>query len=359
MNVSDPLPRSGEDSQQERQRARIRNAAPGAYLRNVVEIAAETGGVSTEQILQGSRVTMAMLETPDLRVAAPDAARIVIRAFQLSANRGLGYEFGLRAHPAAHGNVGYAAMSCSTLREAMELVMRYVHLRQQDIGLKLIPEGDEIVLEARDTHNVGPLRQFLHESLMIGFWRMIGFMLGDARIEAEIRYDWPEPDYHAAFRERLPPVRFGQAVTQLRIPVKYLDRRLVMAEPSAVKKAVAQLESEMATTSPSAENLLERVRAELKPSADGYPDLESVASCLFMSGRTLKRKLEARSTSFQTLLDEVRYRDAMRLLENPDLDIQQIATLLGYRDPPSFTRAFKRWSGSSPSELRARGSSES
>ncbi|HSW11449.1 MAG TPA: AraC family transcriptional regulator [Solimonas sp.] len=353
MSVTHDDPPDTTPQQQERQRARIRNAAPGAYLRNLITIAAETGGVSIDRILEGSRVTMPMLETPDLRVAAPDAARIVIRAFQLSGNRGLGYEFGLRAHPAAHGNVGYAAMSCGTLREAMDLVMRYVHLRQQDIGLKLSTEGEQLVLEARDTHDVGPLRNFLHESLMIGFWRMIGFMLGEPQVEAEIRYEWPEPDYHAAFRERLPAVRFGQPITQLRLPLKYLERRLVMAEPSAVKKAVAQLENEMATTAPSTENLLERVRAELKPSADGYPDLESVASCLFMSGRTLKRKLEARGTSFQSLLDEVRYRDALRLLENADLDIQQIATLLGYRDPPSFTRAFKRWSGRSPSELRA------
>ncbi|AXQ30078.1 AraC family transcriptional regulator [Solimonas sp. K1W22B-7] len=354
MSLTEPAPRSAEEGQQERQRARIRNAAPGAYLRNVVEIAAETGGVSVDRILEGSRVTMAMLETPDLRVSAPDAARIVLRAFQLSSNRGLGYEFGLRAHPAAHGNVGYAAMSCGTLREALDMVARYVHLRQQDMALRFVAEGDEMVMEARDNHNVGPLRDFLHESLMVGFWRMIGFMLGEPQTEAVICYEWPEPDYHAAFRERLPVTRFSQPVTQLRIPAKYLDRRLVMAEPSAVKKAVAQLESEMATSAPSAENLLGRVRAELRPSADGYPDLETVASCLFMSGRTLKRKLEARGTSFQSLLDEVRYRDALRLLENPDLDIQQIATMLGYRDPPSFTRAFKRWSGCSPSELRAK-----
>jgi len=105
-------------------------------------------------------------------------------------------------------------------------------------------------------------------------------------------------------------------------------------------------------TSPGPENLLERVRAELRPGTDGYPDLESVASCLFMSGRTLKRKLEQRGTSFQQLLDEVRYRHARRLLENPELDIQQIAAALGYQDPPSFTRAFRRWSGKSPSEAR-------
>ena len=58
-------------------------------------------------------------------------------------------------------------------------------------------------------------------------------------------------------------------------------------------------------------------------------------------------------TTFQSLLDEVRYRDARRLLANADLEIQQIAGALGYDDPPSFTRAFRRWSGRTPSAARA------
>jgi len=109
----------------------------------------------------------------------------------------------------------------------------------------------------------------------------------------------------------------------------------------------------MAIASPEPEKLLERVRAELTRGTAGYPDLPTVASCLHVSTRTLKRQLEGRGTSFRKLVDEARYRQALALLRNPDLAIQQIATAVGYEDPPSFTRAFRRWSGKTPIAARA------
>jgi AraC-like DNA-binding protein len=104
---------------------------------------------------------------------------------------------------------------------------------------------------------------------------------------------------------------------------------------------------------PGADPLLARVRAQLAPGPDGYADLERVAERLFMSGRTLKRKLQERGTTFRALLDDARFRQAQHLLEDPDLGIQQVAIALGYPDPACFTRAFRRWSGRTPSQARA------
>ncbi|MBV8063768.1 MAG: helix-turn-helix transcriptional regulator [Nevskia sp.] len=99
--------------------------------------------------------------------------------------------------------------------------------------------------------------------------------------------------------------------------------------------------------------MVQRVRVELALGAEGYPDLGSVAARLLISSRTLKRRLQQCGTSFQELRDEARHRDALRLLENPDLEIRQIAAALGYRDPPSFSRAFRRWTGRTPLQARA------
>ncbi|HEY1076473.1 MAG TPA: AraC family transcriptional regulator [Fontimonas sp.] len=348
---SKPTDRRVAGQHAEARRQRIRNAEPAAYLRTMLGIAAERG-IAPEQVLEGSRLTLALLETPDFRVTAPERAAAMMRVIALSGDRGFGLEFGLRTTPTAHGYVGYAAMSCATLGEALELVMRYLHLRQRDVVLQMSVQDRCAVLESRDTHQLGPLRHIIHECFLIGLVRMLGFLIGEERPPCELWFDWPEPDYYARYAARLPPVTFNASSVQLRLPADYLQRPLVMADSIAVKRAVEQCEREMATVSPAAENLLERVRAELRPRSDGYPDLESVAACLFMSGRTLKRKLEARGSNFQQLLDEVRHRDALRLLDDPDLDIQHIATALGYRDPPSFTRAFRRWSGKTPSQAR-------
>ena len=100
-------------------------------------------------------------------------------------------------------------------------------------------------------------------------------------------------------------------------------------------------------------DIVERVRAELTLGAEGYPDLGGVAARLQTSSRSLKRHLAQRDSGFQRLLDEARHRDALRLLQNPDLEVRQIAAVLGYQDPPSFTRAFRRWTGQTPNQARA------
>ena len=66
--------------------------------------------------------------------------------------------------------------------------------------------------------------------------------------------------------------------------------------------------------------------------------LEQVAERLFMSSRTLKRRLQQTGLGFQQLLDEARKRDAIKLLQNTSLTIEQIALRLGYTDPANFTR---------------------
>lgn len=121
----------------------------------------------------------------------------------------------------------------------------------------------------------------------------------------------------------------------------------------AQTQAPEQCEREQALDARGPDNVAQRVRAELNLGAEGYPDLSGVAARLLTSSRTLKRRLQQRGTSFQQLLDEARHRDALRLLENPDLEIRQIAAALGYQDPPSFTRAFRRWTGQSPIQARA------
>lgn len=102
----------------------------------------------------------------------------------------------------------------------------------------------------------------------------------------------------------------------------------------------------------SGEDVVQRVRVELVLSEKGYPDLNAVAARLSVSARTLKRHLQRHGSSYQALRDEACRRDAMRLLENPNLEIRQIASALGYSDPPSFTRAFLRWTGEPPSAAR-------
>jgi AraC-like DNA-binding protein len=74
-----------------------------------------------------------------------------------------------------------------------------------------------------------------------------------------------------------------------------------------------------------------------------------------MSSRTLQRVLVREETSFQEELEHVRRRMSERALDEGDLSITEIAFLLGFADVSSYCRAFRRWTGSTPSDFKRRG----
>lgn len=100
-------------------------------------------------------------------------------------------------------------------------------------------------------------------------------------------------------------------------------------------------------------SITEKVKWIIKRSlTGGRPDIQTVASELGMSDRTLQRRLTDESTSFQHLLTQARHEQAREYLADPSLDIKEVAFLIGYEDQNSFYRAFRHWEGDTPSNWR-------
>jgi len=91
---------------------------------------------------------------------------------------------------------------------------------------------------------------------------------------------------------------------------------------------------------------------ELLPSC--YPTIDHTARLLGMPVRTLQRRLRERGQSYSQLVDTIRCEQACRLLEEPGARMIDVARALGYADPSSFSRAFRRWMGMSPRGYRHR-----
>jgi AraC-like DNA-binding protein len=88
--------------------------------------------------------------------------------------------------------------------------------------------------------------------------------------------------------------------------------------------------------------------------AAGPVRIEEVARDLGFSRQTLYRRLKAEGMTFEQLLDTLRHRLALRLIRDEGLAVKEAAYRLGFSDPAAFSRAFKRWTGASPSELRGK-----
>lgn len=87
--------------------------------------------------------------------------------------------------------------------------------------------------------------------------------------------------------------------------------------------------------------------------AAGDANIDRVASEMGLSRQTLYRRLKAEGATFERLLDELRHKLALKLLRDQHLPVKQAAWRLGFSDPAAFSRAFKRWTGASPSMARA------
>jgi AraC-like DNA-binding protein len=87
--------------------------------------------------------------------------------------------------------------------------------------------------------------------------------------------------------------------------------------------------------------------------AQGGASGEEVARSLRINRRTLDRRLQALGTTVRELLDEVRFETARDMLRQTDSGVAEIAAILGYADASVLTRAFRRWSGTTPARWRA------
>lgn len=146
-------------------------------------------------------------------------------------------------------------------------------------------------------------------------------------------------------------VRLGSKRISVRLSRLALEARLPNADAFLLKRLDATLEGmlEDVPNADLAEQVKQRIRVLL---SEKDISEELVAQPFNVSPRHLRRKLSETFTTYEKLLDEVRMELAIKLIQENRLNLGRIAFELGFLDPSSFTRAFRRWTGMSPTAFR-------
>jgi AraC-like DNA-binding protein len=156
--------------------------------------------------------------------------------------------------------------------------------------------------------------------------------------------------YEAFFQS---PVEFKAAKNQIIFTNEQIKLPFKSANPDLLALIEPQLEAALAPlTSP--HSFVDQV-AELlqKRIAGSSPSIHDIAQELHISSRTLQRRLAEEGVAFQHLLEQVRHKLAKTYLQASELELTEIAFLLGYQEPGSFHRAFLQWEGQPPGQWRA------
>lgn len=321
---------------------------PQAYL----DIAAARGANNAAIMVQAG-LDASLFARRNNEISMLQMHRLIELVLAAVGDGGIGVDVGWRLPPTAFGNFGYALLCSETMADVMQLCQRFWHLVGRGVSLSVQEHGDLCVIDVVTVAALPePFSHLIYEATLTSLCRGLQLLIATPVTDMEIWFEFPAPDYASDVTSRLGCVRYGMPSNQFRFPKKYLNTRLGMHNPTGLKFAIEQCEREEALLDVTQNKIRAKVQQEMSLGAAGYPSLEALSQCLNITARTLRRRLDQAGTSYKTLLEEAKRRDAIRLLDDRELDIQKVAGLLGYQDPANFTRAFRGWTGQTPSQYR-------
>lgn len=325
-----------------------------AGVRLLVQYGVEQG-LDVAELLHGSRVSASHLADPNVEITAEQELRVVENLVRLLRNPpGLGLQVGLSYRVATFGIWGYGLLSSATIGDALDMSLQFLPITCAFSAIGYRIEGEQVVLRFVPP-KLGPrLSRVLVERDMATAVAMQQQLIGQS---------------YRLLRFELPPA--GDAARPLRplriagTPVNTAGRDHLLAFDRA-HLAQPLPQADVATVEMCRQlcaQLLERRRVSIGTaslvehylsahSAGRLPSLSAFAATLNTSERTLKRRLQAEGTSFRDIAARLQAQAAAAMVGDASRTMTEVAELLGYADLASFSQAFKRWHGVSPSEFR-------
>jgi len=250
------------------------------------------------------------------------------------------------------GLLGYLLLQLRTVEEALLTATRYAHLVNQAARARLHKGSPS----SRVAFELPPalLATQLPEAMLAGMVLQLRNAVDSSLRPIAVRFPYRATDRTPALERYFgAPVLHEAGEVSVELPTEILGRPLPNADPVLagylLKQAELLLEKTKTPNAVSAE-CSRRIAQRL---GSGEPAQTEIARQMGMSERTLQRRLAAEGVTFNGLLEEARRTFAMSYLADRKLAAYEVSFLLGYSEPATFFRAFKRWTGKTPQQYRA------
>lgn len=249
-----------------------------------------------------------------------------------------------------HGQAGIAVMTQDTLADCMKTACRFADRLFPPINFSYESSEEQFRLTMEEHIDLHGLYGFFMEIKVTSFYFILKHLMGQDNEPLLIRFGFPKPSYSDIYKRYFKcPIEFDCARTEIVVDQALANGIL----PFANRFMAIEAENTLFESLPlNGMTLLPiRLKKLLLKSYGAFPSLENAAKAFGMSGRTLRRKLSEEGSSYQSILNDVRCQLSKDLLNEED-SITEIAFLLGFSDTSAFTKAFRKWTGMSPTEYR-------
>lgn len=300
-----------------------------------------------ESLLRGLGFGLQDLESYEFRVSYAQTSRVIRRAQRLPGSEDLALRLGAGFNPVNWGLCFVGMMASATLADMLAFAVDFMPPTKRMIDLRWEQRDGAFDIIAEPLFDEPEIAAFLVPYAFAAIVRMARFV-ADPQLGAhgvELRQ---ETLGGTASALGCAPA-FGRGVDRMRF--EGVDRPIATADPVVARMArrVLTLQRPGATVKSELEEAIVRtVRSNLRtpPTADAF------ATSMNISERTLRRRLKESGASFAAILDAERRRCVMQMLRDGEKSFGEVADACGFADARSLRRAFKRWTGRTPSQAR-------
>jgi AraC-like DNA-binding protein len=333
----------------------------GRFVANIIAFAAQQGA-DAPALTALTGLSFEVLGEEGRKLSNEAYNQVLEAAVGMTKDACLGLHAGEYLNLSAAGLVLQIMQASATLRQALQYACDFANLSCSALPLSLEDRGEETWI------TVIPDPLWLEQSPLAVQHTTDGLLAFTLR---EFRaLTWRKPQPVAVLYAFDPPARlaeyervFGTGLscraeqTAIVLRKRDVDQPIITRDQDLLKALVQLAEERLAALQHQGGFLQLVKRAVLNLARPEFPTAEMAAANLNLSLRSLQRKLQEEGTSYQALLEELKCEFAIAYLHKPSLTISEIAYLLGYAEPSSFVRSFKRWTGETPQRFRQGGRS--
>jgi AraC-like DNA-binding protein len=309
-------------------------------------------GVSRQELFDGLDFGPDDLDDEAFRLTADQHERFIKRTIALSGGPHLAFRMSRKTFDATYSAVLMAIANSGQISRALHLFTRYNKIFTRTLSVRAVETGGETILEIEPHLSDEAVTYFAISSMVFFLDSFFMEALKGAHLVARAELSVREPEGFAAIRRKVGfPISFAHAKTRVFLTPDLIDAPLRQADPQTVRLMTELCERQLEEANAD-EDIVAAVTTLLLDHISSPPRLDQAADILHLSPRSLRRKLQQSGTTYQSILDAVRLRLATRLLRETREPVSAIAYEIGFESPSHFGRAFKTWTGQSPSSYR-------
>ena len=312
----------------------------------------EENGRDYSSFLKEAGIPESALEDPDYKIMPAQELAFYVSACQALDKADLGLIIGPRYHISTYGMLGLAAMTAADVYGCYQRFFDHIVMTWTYFRFIMYEDGEEGVLEMEPLRDLGDAYSFMRDRDISAAYGIaceaLGRRLPLTRVQLKEKASSYEQAYVDTFQA---PIEFDASRDAILFELKWFDEPLYRADAATSNVFASQCEPISAALR-NEYNLTEHIRAIVMNWDEAPKTLEEVAEELHTTPRTIQRKLSAAGTTYKELVEEVRINIAIEYLRSTQFTIEVIGAKIGYADTSSFSHAFKRSTGQSPSAYR-------